>query len=145
MTTYSKRVYLASGFFNPFQLEAVAIAEDHLRGEGFDVFSPREHQHPELEFGSKEWREVTFDNDIDHIVKSDFVFAILDNDMDEGVLMEIGYAYAIGRPIVILDLSSKTINLMVSDSLTAYLSSWDDVKHYDFEKLRHVPYTGEVI
>jgi nucleoside 2-deoxyribosyltransferase len=139
------KIYLASGFFNEFQLEHVAKAETFLREKGFEVFSPREHQHDEVEFGTKEWRALTFDNDVEHIVWSDFVFAILDNDMDEGVLWELGYAYAIGKPIVILNLSDKVMNLMISDSLTAYLEGWEEAVHYDYVALKHKSYDGEVI
>jgi nucleoside 2-deoxyribosyltransferase len=139
------KIYLASGFFNDFQLEHVSRAESFLREKGFEVFSPREHQHTEVEFGTMEWRALTFDNDIDNVVGSDFVFAILDDEMDEGVLVEIGYAYAIGRPIVLLDLSNKAINLMVSDSITAYLGDWDEAEAYDLTALMYKPYTGEVI
>jgi nucleoside 2-deoxyribosyltransferase len=141
----NNKVYLASGFFDDFQNKHVTSAEDFLRGKGFEVFSPREHQNDHLEFGSKEWREATFDNDIDHIVSCDFVFAILDDKMDEGVLFEIGYAYAIGRPVVLLDLSNRVINLMVSDSITAYLEDWEEAYDYDYQTLKHKAYTGEVI
>ncbi|MDT0150021.1 nucleoside 2-deoxyribosyltransferase [Priestia aryabhattai] len=139
------KIYLASGFFDDFQNKHVTSAEDYLRSKGFEVFSPREHQNEQLEFGSKEWRQATFDNDVNHIVWCDFVFAILDDKMDEGVLWEIGYAHAIGRPVVLLDLSNRVINLMVSDSITAYLEDWDDAYSYDLKTLRHKPYTGEVI
>ncbi|PFW43766.1 nucleoside 2-deoxyribosyltransferase [Priestia megaterium] len=138
-------IYLASGFFDEFQNKHVTSAEDFLRSKGYGVFSPREHQNKHLEFGSKEWREATFDNDIDHIVSCDFVFAILDDKMDEGVLFEIGYAHAIGRPVVLLDLSNKIMNLMISDSITAYLEDWDEAYSYDYSTLKHKPYTGEVI
>lgn len=140
------KCYLASGFFNDFQNKHVKSAEDFLRqSKGFEVFSPREHQNDELEFGSKEWRSATFNNDVDHIVWSDFVFAILDDDMDEGVLWELGYAFAIGRPIVILDLSNKVMNLMISDSLTAYFDGWEEALDYDYGTMKHKSYDGEVI
>jgi nucleoside 2-deoxyribosyltransferase len=139
------KLYLASGFFNEFQNKHVTSAEDFLRGKGFDVFSPREHQNDDLVFGSMEWRKATFQNDIDHIDGCDFVFAILDNAMDEGVLMEIGYAYAKKKPIVVLNLSDKIMNLMVSDSLTAYLEDWEDAYDYDYKELPQKDYTGEVI
>ncbi|OMI07664.1 hypothetical protein BVL54_19765 [Bacillus paralicheniformis] len=141
-----RRVYLASGFFNEYQNAQVTKAEKFLREEkGFEVFSPREHQNPEVPFGTKEWRELTFDNDVLHIDYCDFVFAILDDDMDEGVLWELGYAFANGKPIVILDLSDKVINLMVSDSLTAYFWGWEEAYLYDYSTMKHKPYNGEVI
>jgi nucleoside 2-deoxyribosyltransferase len=60
-------------------------------------------------------------------------------------LWELGYAYAIGRPIVILNLSDKVMNLMISDSLTAYLEGWEEAVHYDYVALKHKSYDGEVI
>ncbi|WP_205728499.1 nucleoside 2-deoxyribosyltransferase [Bacillus wiedmannii] len=139
-----KKVYLASGWFNPNQERRVAEAEKVLRGLGMDVFSPREHQCEEAEFGSKEWRELVFDNDIEHIIEADFVFAIYD-EMDAGTMMEIGYAYAIGRPVLIFNEQEEVLNLMISDSLTAYFDNFESVKAYDFAVMKHIPYTGSVI
>lgn len=139
-----KKVYLASGWFNPNQERRVAEAEKVLVELGLDVFSPREHQCDEAEFGTKEWRELVFDNDINHIDWADFVFAIYDEE-DAGTMMEIGYAYATGKPILVFNEQEKTLNLMISDSLTAYFESFEDVKAYDFGTMKHVPYTGSVI
>ena len=142
MKQYNK-IYLASGWFNENQERRVAEAEKVLRELGFDTFSPREHQNAHLEYGSKEWREATFDNDIDHVEWCDFVFAIYDEE-DSGTMMEIGYAYAIGKPIVVFHETGGYVNLMISDSLTAYLTNWDEVKAYDFQAMKHIPYEGEV-
>lgn len=139
-----KKVYLASGWFNENQERRVAEAERVLRGLGMEVFSPRENQCGEAEFGTKEWRELVFDNDINHIDWADFVFAIYDEE-DAGTMMEIGYAYATGKPILVFNEQEKTLNLMISDSLTAYFESFEDVKAYDFKAMKHVPYTGSVL
>ncbi|PEM65303.1 nucleoside 2-deoxyribosyltransferase [Bacillus pseudomycoides] len=139
-----KKVYLASGWFNENQERRVAEAERVLRGLGLEVFSPRENQCEEAEFGSKEWRELVFDNDINHIDWADFVFAIYDEE-DAGTCMEIGYAYATGKPILVFNEQEKTLNLMITDSLTAYFESFEDVKAYDFKVMKHIPYTGSVI
>lgn len=139
-----KKVYLASGWFNENQERRVAEAERVLRSLGLEVFSPREHQCEEAEFGTKEWRELVFDNDINHIDWADFVFAIYDEE-DAGTMMEIGYAYATGKPILVFNEQEKTLNLMISDSLTAYFESFEDVKAYDFTAMKHVPYTGSVL
>jgi nucleoside 2-deoxyribosyltransferase len=140
-----QKVYLAGGFFNEKQLKAVERAEKFLRSKGFEVFSPREHQFKDLPFGSKEWRATVFDNDVEHILWSDFVFAILDEQMDEGTLWEMGFAFAHGKPIILFNDSDRKLNLMVSDSITAYFDKWEDVEKYDFQAMKHVAYNGEVI
>lgn len=143
MKKYNK-IYLASGWFNENQERRVAEAEKVLRGMGFDVFSPREHQNEHLEFGSIEWRQATFDNDIDHVEGCDFVFAIYDEE-DAGTMMEIGYAHKCGKPVLIYHEGDDIVNLMITDSLTAYFKTFDEVKEYDFQAMKHKPYTGEVL
>jgi len=143
MKKYNK-IYLAGGWFNENQERRIEEAEKVLRGLGFDVFSPREHQNEHLEFGTKEWREATFDNDIKHVHWSDFVVAIYDEE-DAGTMMEIGVAYAIGKPILVFHEGEDIVNLMITDSLTGYFKNWEEVKEYDFQTMKHKPYTGEVI
>jgi nucleoside 2-deoxyribosyltransferase len=142
-----KKVYLASGWFNPNQERRVREAEEVLRGLGFDVFSPREHQHPQYEYMSKEWREATFKSDVDHVDWCDFIFAVYDEE-DSGTMWEVGYTYGkFGKekPIIIYHETDGLVNLMISDSLTAYLKNWEDVKKYDFVNFPKVPYEGEIV
>lgn len=138
------KIYLASGWFNPNQERRVAEAEEVLNGLGFDVFSPRKHQHPHLKYMSKEWRQATFKSDVDHVEWCDVIFAVYDEE-DSGTMWEIGYAFKTGKPIVIFHETGGYVNLMISDSLRAYLTTWKQVKEYDFMNLPEIPYEGEIL
>lgn len=140
----TKRVYLASPFFNDEQIERVAFVEKVLRSKGLDVFSPREHQVPEIPFGSKKWRDLVFAHDVANIHKADLVVAVYDG-KDEGTMWEIGYAYANRIPIVVFNESTKVLNLMITDSLHAYLGSREELEAYDFDAMPRKRYTEAVI
>lgn len=140
-----KRVYLASPFFNDEQIRRVERMEKLLRSKGLNVFSPREHQNDHLPFGSKEWREATFTNDLKHIGWCDLIVAIY-NEEDAGTMWELGMGYTQGVPLIVFNEDGKeTLNLMISDSLHAYIESWEDMEKYDFETLPRIEYTGNVI
>ncbi|GAK04556.1 purine trans deoxyribosylase [Geomicrobium sp. JCM 19037] len=109
MSTY---IYLASGFFNEQQLKKVEITEDILRGKGIRLFTPREHQNEQFEFGSLEWRSVTFDDDRVAIRYADAVVAIYD-EQGPGTVWEIGYTYSLEKPIIILQTISEPVNIMI--------------------------------
>ena len=142
----SKKVYLASPFFDDMQIERMEKVRDILREKGLDVFVPLEHQHKELEFGSLEWRDATFKSDVKGIDDADIVVAImsLGNFDDSGSAWEVGYAYAKGIPVVLVNLTGDTINLMIADSLHALITSYDELLTYDFNKLEKVPYLNYV-
>lgn len=141
-----KKVYLASPFFNDIEIERVDKVKAVLDKLGLDVFSPKEHQNPEYEFGSREWRAVTFKNDVDHIDWCDIVVAIISqgNYDDSGTAWELGYAYATGKPVVLVNLTGETINLMIADSLHALITSYEELEKYDFENMPKRAYTEYV-
>ena len=141
-----KKIYLASPFFNEAELDRMKSALKILREErGFEVFAPYELK-SDLEFGSLEWRHETFNADIDNIKSSDFVVSIISNGnySDSGTAWECGYSYAIGKPVIIVNLTENPVNLMISDSLTAYINSLDELRAYDFESLPRTNYIGKV-
>lgn len=143
---YTKRVYLASPFFDEMEITRMEKVRDILRAKGLDVFVPNEHQSPELEFGSKEWREVTFNSDVRHIDKADVVVAINSkgNFDDSGTMWEIGYAYATGKPVVVVNTTGETINLMIANSLHAIVTSFKGLENYDFDKMPRIEYENYV-
>lgn len=141
-----KKVYLASPFFDDAELERVNKVKEILDSKGLEVFSPKEHQNEHLEFGSIEWRRATFENDVKHIDWCDVVVAIIckGNYDDSGTAWELGYAYATNKPVVLVNITGETINLMIADSIHALITSYDELKEYDFEKMEKKPYLNYV-
>lgn len=141
-----KKIYLASPFFNSEETNKLEIVKTILRDKGLDVFVPNEHQNPQLEFGSLEWRAATFKSDVDAIDNCDVMVAIncQGNYDDAGTMWEIGYAFAKGIPVVLFNNTGKTINLMIADSLHSLLTSYDELQEYDFDKLEKKPYLDYV-
>lgn len=140
------KIYLASPFFNPAEIERVDKVKEILDSKGLEVFSPKEHQSPDLEFGSKEWREKTFHNDVGHINWCDCVVAIICNGNydDSGTAWELGYAYATGKPVILVNFTGEAINLMIADSLHALITSYEELKDYDFREFKTIPYENYV-
>ena len=141
-----KKVYLASPFFDNAELERVDKVKEILDSKGLEVFSPKEHQNEHLEFGSIEWRKATFENDVKHIDWCDVVVAIIckGNYDDSGTAWELGYAYATNKPVVLVNITGETINLMIADSIHALITSYDELREYDFEKMEKKPYLNYV-
>lgn len=140
------KVYLASPFFDVRELEIMEKVRDILRAKGLDVFVPNEHQNKHLEFGSMEWRRATFGGDVQGIDNADVVVAIIckGNYDDSGTAWELGYAYATNKPVVLVNITGETINLMIADSIHALITSYDELKEYDFEKMEKKPYLNYV-
>ena len=49
-----------------------------------------------------------------------------------------------GIPVVVVNATGETINLMIADSLHSLLSSYDELQEYDFDKLEKKPYLDYV-
>jgi nucleoside 2-deoxyribosyltransferase len=140
------RIYLASPFFNDEENKHVDEVATLLRLEGHTVFNPKENQLEQHEFGTRAWRTDVYRNDINHIKWCDAIVAILkDNYDDTGTAFEVGYAYAIGKPVYIYNPSKNTLNLMITDSLHAYFETLPEIAEYDFETAPIKPYEKEVI
>ena len=141
-----KRVYLASGFFNEKQIEAVEKVENILRAKGLNVWSPRENQLDQYEFGTQAWSLDTFTNDCKFLKASDFVVAISDNGntSDAGTMVEAGMAYGWQIPVVCLHLENES-NLMLHESAHANLLNFEELEAYDFEEFKAIKYSGAML
>ena len=87
------RIYLASPIFTLAQLWLVEQARESLRSFGLEVFSPFH----DVGYGSA---DDVVQLDLEGLRISDLVFAIADG-MDSGTIYEVGYARALGKPVVV--------------------------------------------
>jgi hypothetical protein len=88
----ARRVYLAGPFFTAAQRWLIEQARAGLKAQGLNVFSPFH------DIGLGPAQEVA-QEDLAALSDSDVVLAIVDG-LDAGTLFEIGYARALGLPVV---------------------------------------------
>ena len=140
------KCYLASPFFNEVEIERMEKVLEILRDKGLEVFAPYYNQNKHLEFGSMEWRKATYQGDIRGLEEADVTVAIVSqgNYSDSGTCWECAWSYCNNKPVVVVNLSGKEINLMIADSLHAYISSLEELKAYDFSEMKAIPYTAYV-
>lgn len=86
------QVYLAGPFFTLGERWVIDQARTALRDVGFKVFSPLH----DVGHGPA---DSVVELDIQGILDSDLVFAVVDG-LDAGTLFEVGYARALGKPVV---------------------------------------------
>jgi nucleoside 2-deoxyribosyltransferase len=124
------QVYLAGPFFDLMQIWMVEQAQTNLKDLGLNVFSP----YHDVGLGSA---DDVVAKDLEAIVEADIVFAITDG-LDAGTVYEIGYARALGKPVVVYSERQQPENLKMmegsdciicTDYTTAlYVTLWEAVK-----------------
>lgn len=118
-----KRLYLASGFFNPQQVAVVEKLETMICAiDGIELYSPRKDG--VLINMTKEQRVVAgakiFEINCREITMSDLLFAVID-DFDTGVVFEMGYAYGSDKIIVTYtEHDSRGLNIMLRGATSGH-------------------------
>ena len=139
-------IYLASPFFNDFELSCVKRAEQILFSRGFDVFSPRLHEIRGAEDDPAQWSRDTFLSDRDALEKSDIVVMLYHgNYSDSGTAWEAGYACALKKPVVAVHVGESEkvgSNLMIHESALANITL-EALEGYDLAALPEIPYSGK--
>ena len=127
------KVYLASPFFNDKECAVKAQVKAHLEQMGVVVIDPQGGSDPtSWEQHNSEWGSKIFQKDLARIHEADRVVAI-DWGLygDCGTAWEVGFAYALDKPIIIVSPDEKLNtqhSLMVVNgcrnfiSLTRFLS-----------------------
>lgn len=89
----TRRVYLAGPFFDLSQVWMVEQVRNNLREMGLNVFSP----YHDIGLGSS---DDVVAKDLEAIRESHLLLALADG-FDSGTVYEIGYARALGKPVVV--------------------------------------------
>jgi nucleoside 2-deoxyribosyltransferase len=86
------KIYFAGPLFTPYERGYIDECAARLRGDGFEVFVPHEHELAQAET-RPDW---IFAKDMDGLGPADAVLALLDGPMvDDGTACEIGIFYAL--------------------------------------------------
>lgn len=136
-------IYVAGPFFDEEELSVITEVERILESRGFEFYCPRMHDAAEHEYQSPEWSRATFELDRDAIDRCGIVLAVYHgNYSDTGTAWECGYAYAKGKPVIVVHAGDSS-NLMVHESAIANITI-EELKTYDFQKLEEVRYSGKI-
>lgn len=126
------KTYIAGPFFNDVERERLEKLRNYfnqeIKRELYDPFFPMDHSFPDCEnMPNLEWGKKVFEYDINKIKQSELVVAVYDTQYsDSGTAWELGYAYALGIPVILL-----CTDLLADNSLMT-ISAANTV--YDFEK-----------
>lgn len=117
-----KTVYLAAPLFSGAELDFNRKLRDEIKKAGFNVFLPQEDSNNIKD--EKNRQKIIFDKNLAAIDKADILVAVVDGaDVDSGTSWEIGYAYALGKPVLGLRTDFRTlgiegtVNLMIERSV----------------------------
>ena len=139
-----QNVYIASPFFNEREIKNIEYAEKVLESKGIGYFSPMRHQASGTP-GTPEWAEKLFKLDVDAINKADAVVLMYyGNYSDSGTAWECGYAYSVGKPVVVVHVDRESdSNLMIhcGCATNVYL---DEFEGFDFGKMPVYRYEGKM-
>ena len=122
--------YIAGPLFDPGERWFTEQVEQVVAAAGYETFLPHRDAPKKVEGNMRE----IFDADRTAIDRCDVVVANLNGIItDDGTAWELGYAFALGKPIIGLHtdwrrrFDHEVINLMIECSLTVLLRSIDDL------------------
>lgn len=123
-------VYVAGPLFDEGERWFIEHVESVVVAAGFSTFLPHRDNPPKDETNVR----LIFDNDKGAIDRCDLVVANLNGiTTDDGTAWELGYAFALGRPIIGLHtdwrlrFEHEVVNLMIECSLSRLVRSVDEL------------------
>ena len=147
-----KKIYLASGWFNPTQDQELSMLENIFdkRQEHFKLSSPRRIFvcPPDA---PRSVQDETFEGNLAHIKNADFL-VVNTRDKDIGTIWEAGFAHASNIPIVYFCAGlpeGAKFNLMLARSGIKVCTSFEQLEDYldrtiETGSLPHEPYDQEI-
>lgn len=144
------KIYLAAPFFSPTQIERLERIEKALAANTTvtDVYSPRHHQETSAAQFTPAWAAEIFQRDVSQVLDADALVVVADfqnEDADSGTAFEQGLAWANKKPIILFEETDYPTNLMLTESLTAFVKTPAALAAYDFERCPVQPYDGKIM
>ncbi|MCD1295413.1 nucleoside 2-deoxyribosyltransferase [Methanocella sp. CWC-04] len=118
------RLFLAGPFFTEEEAGRLDKVKTALEKLGYEVYSTS-HRNNRINLNSAVEKTIRFRLLCEEISKSDGVFAVLDG-KDAGTIWEMGYAFAIGKPVIAFIERDPYFSLMI-DRSSAYLVGFENI------------------
>lgn len=136
----TKSIYLASSLSKESRDDMYQILAE-LRQLGHNVYAPVEHTIENAwDYPNQEWGRLVFEEDIRAIKAADIIVAISHGRTrtTSGASWEIGYAYGIGKKVLVVEMDEGPQSLMVSNGSHATVKGVDGLLGYDFSSMPKV-------
>ena len=132
----TKKIYLACSLDNE-SIEDMKKAQKILKNKGFEVYTPIEHHVTNAwDYPNNEWGLMVFQSDIEAIKSCDYVVMLsYGRYSTAGANWEAGFAYGIGKKVIVVELTYNPMSLMVANGRYASLSGIDALEKYDWENM----------
>ena len=139
-----KKIYIAGPFFNDREIKIIEYVEELLTSRDIPFFSPMRHKVEDEEFGSPQWAEKIFEIDRTGLESCDIVLVLYYGYYgDTGTAWECGYAYAKGKPVILVHVDGADSNLMMHCGCHSNISL-EGLADYDFETMPVYIYSGKM-
>lgn len=138
------KIYIAGPFFNEMEINNVKYVEELLSDKGISYFSPMRHSVEDEEPGTSAWARKVFETDRTAIQDCDAVVMLYyGNYSDSGTAWECGYAYAEGKPVILVHIHGNDSNLMMHCGCHSNIGL-SELAGYDFESMPVYDYAGKM-
>lgn len=108
---------------------------DYLQGlnSADSFFIPHHLQIPHAwDLSLEEWAKKVFEHDFKALDEADIVlFISWGKENNSGSVWETGYAYAKGKPVIVIKMNNDVESLMITNTARAFLKE-DDIWNYDW-------------
>ena len=142
------KVYIASPFFNPKQVEQVEFIKSTLTKLGYEYFSPKDYFVLDPNATAADRKRI-FDVNVEKIEWADFVLCNTEA-KDLGTIWEAGFSYGIGKPVAFFaeGLPEGKFNVMLSEAGTSVSTTREQLTQYLKDcvasgMLLNISYTGQ--
>ena len=133
------KIYLAASFGSEgsVQRSNVEKASRILKEKGFEVFEPWSYKIPNAwDYPNDEWGLMVFMNDVKAIDSSDIIVALsYGRESTAGTNWEMGYAFAKGKKVILVEMSDAVMSVMVANGRYATVKGIEGLRTYDFTKM----------
>ena len=130
------KIYLATTL-DPDKRDEMYGALEILRNKGHEVYAPIEHKIPNAwDYPNAEWGLMVFESDINAIQWCDVVVMLSHGrHSTAGANWEAGYAFGIGKRVIVVEMTYSPMSLMVANGRYATVRGLSGLLEYDWEKM----------